>query len=210
MIKRYILLILITFTANLLCFAQDESGDEFQLIYINHTLSTPVSKLTAELKGLFNDARDFDFPTIFYLANMDSPIIAKVGFKSFKDDVENFNEIIGTIQSSRYLDINPITDIDNLIKIFNEIDYISDNNELKFKSLRWLFYVNQDFWSLNYNETIISKLYYILGLDNMPENYLKLQIKYSGSENLEYNKDKPFGVRNLSPNLINMLDILQF
>ena len=59
--------------------------------YIAHSTETPVVQLCNELRSQFDFARNYRVPTVFYLANMKMPLIAKIAVGEEEDDVESEN-----------------------------------------------------------------------------------------------------------------------
>lgn len=187
--------------------AQDSRQNSLRFIYIYHTPDTPVAELCRTLTNSFNDARNYHLPTIMYLAYMDSPYIATAGMGT--DNVEAFERIINRLQEKRFHPIDTNGDLKKLIELFDEHDFLTDWGTPKYESMYWSFYVNQEYWDANYNELIISKLYYALELGTLPADFLRFQIFYSGTEEFHYDKEYPFGQKNLCPEL-KTIELIKF
>lgn len=174
--------------------------NSLKFIYINHSSDTPVSELTEYLKRNYKDAKNHDWPLIIYLSNMGRPFIAVAGISSVDYDDE-FSELIGELQEKRYHEVDPKSDVEHIVELFNEYDFINDYGSPKFDSMTWSFYVNNEYWKLGYNELVIAQLYYVLNIASLPQDFLNLQICYSGEDELEYDEECPFGTKNLCPSL---------
>lgn len=196
--RKFLLLVILMFF-HLRVSAQNYIDNNLTFIYINHTTDTPVHLLCKRLDNEFKNARRFSKPLIIYLSNGENPYVATVGIDGL--DEENYDDIIRALQEKRFHFVDPRIDVLNILDLFNRYNFLQMNGMPKYSSLVWQFYINQDFWSANYNEQIIAKLYYTLDLDTLSSDYLHLMILYSGEKELVYNKECPFGVKNLCRNL---------
>lgn len=195
--RRLLILILSLFCT--LSSAQNFGQHSLKFIYVYHGSDTPVAELCKTLNNAFRDARNYGFPTIIYLANINKPFIATAGIG--EADVAGFENIISRLQEKRFHEIDPQSDVEKIMALFNKYDFLSDDGTPKYSSMNWTFYVNQSFWDANYNELIIARLYYALDLGSLPSDFLRFQIYYSGTEDFKYNRDYPFGRKDLCPEL---------
>lgn len=187
--------------------AQGNLDDNLTFIYINHTTDTPVQMLCNRLDDEYKSAKRFNKPLIIYLANGRNSYVAKVGVDNA--DADAYDNIIRALQERRFHNLDPRTDVLNIVDIFNAIDFLNENGKLKYESMTWEFYINQDFWDANYNEQIIARLYYVLDLAKQPDDFLHLMVFYSGDEEFVYDIEAPFGMKNLCGNLTK-LEILNY
>ena len=187
--------------------AQDSRQRSLRFTYIYHTPDTPVAELCQTLTNAFNDARNYNLPTIFYLAYMDTPYVAIAGMG--KNDVEGFEKIINRLQEKRFHSVDPSGDLKKLIELFDEYDFLTEWGVPKYESMYWSFYVNQEYWDANYNELIIAKLFYALDLGTLPDDFLRFQIFYSGTDEFHCDKKYPFGQKNLCPEL-KTIELIEF
>ena len=95
------------------------------------------------------------------------------------------------------------------MELFNENDFLKHDGTLKYNSMTWQFYVSQEFWNANYHEKIIAKLYYILDLPKISSDYLHLMIMCDRENELIYDNDNPWGLKNFCKNLVK-LEILNY
>ena len=180
-----------------------QAGKPLNFYYIAHSGETPVNTLCRSLKENAKNARNFNQPSIFYLANVDEPYMVYIDGKSTNEDMDKFEEIIGELQEKRFHELNIVFDVENLINLFNRYDFLDDSGNYKVSSMVWEFFVDQNFWDLTYNERLISKLFYSLELGDAPEGFFRLKVNFSGEKDFEYDPKYPFGVKNFTPELSN-------
>lgn len=197
MMRRLIFIISMFFCIS----ASAQINDGLTFIYINHTNDTPIQDLCKQLNAEFKTAKMLKSPLIVYLANGKNPYVASVGIDGVKQD--EYDNIIRALQEARYHPVDPRADVLNIIEIFNDHDFLNEYGVPKYGSMTWQFYIDHEFWQANYNEHIIAKLYFVLGLDMLPNDYLHLKLFYSGDSEFDYDLDNPFGLKNLCANLVN-------
>ena len=178
--------------------------------YIAHSTETPVVQLCNELRSQFDFARNYRVPTVFYLANMKMPLIAKIAVGEEEDDVETFDRIIKELQERRFHSVDSKEDVNQIVSLFNQYDFVDDNDSPKYKEMEWNFFIDQAFWDLKYNEKIIATLYYTLDIENYASDFLRLRVFYSGDrDELIFDEANPYGLKNICPN-INIFERLKF
>ncbi len=178
--------------------------------YIAHSTETPVVQLCNELRSQFDFARNYRVPTVFYLANMKMPLIAKIAVGEEEDDVETFDRIIKELQERRFHSVDSKEDVNQIVSLFNQYDFVDDNDSPKYREMEWNFFIDQAFWDLKYNEKIIATLYYTFDIEDFASDFLKLRVFYSGeNDELMFDETNPYGLKNICPN-INIFDRLKF
>lgn len=209
--KRFFLLLFLSslFTMADLS-AQDNAPNTKDLplnfIYISHDRTTNTTALTRTLKEIYDIAYDpyqsaTAVPHIFYLADDVSPkvIYMNIGKNNFK---EFERDILGEIGNSMSHNVLPGFDVDSIIKIFNDIDFLDEDGNLQFYSFSMKFYVSREFWEQGFNESLIAYLYWVMGMDKyMPNPDLwqySFEVFCSKSEEPYVDMTKPFGDSNLS------------
>lgn len=208
MMKKLVIVCFLLFSAFLsVSAAGDSSTQELRFIYITNSVDTPTASLTKHLKQVYKDGMNYGYPTIFYLSNMNNSIVASIGLG--RDDTKAFGEIINILQTSTYNNVDANHDLENIMDIFDSVDFLDENGKFRYQSMVWDFFINQSFWNLGYNDKIIAGLYYILDIDNIPDGCFRLRIQYSGSGDLAYSLPKPFGGR-LDCSKINNFDLIKF
>ena len=195
---RRLLFVLFLSLFPLLSGAQDISTREqtLEFYYIAHDRTSPIGKICDFIKERQKEATYYkDLAMIFYLADADSPIVVKMNLPG--DNRADFQNIINALQQNMSHDINPRDDIRQITELFNEIDYIDDNGNPRFRSFQWISFITPLFWQMQYNEDVIAALYFIMDMDKLSEDYLTIDIYYDSENPLNYNKEIPFGPKEI-------------
>ena len=170
---------------------------DLTIVFIAHTTDVPLAKLTETLEEHYRNGVQFGNEVIFYLSNGSEPHIVKVNTK--EQNNEDFEaEIIDELWAKRSHDIDPYFDVENIINIVNENDFVDENGKLKYLSVTFDFFVTETFWTMKYNESIISKLYFALDVNTIKQDNpaLYFNVHYA-SEGHEVDNTNKFGVKNL-------------
>lgn len=197
--KRFFIFILgIISSCNL--YAQTQDQQELRFVYIAHDENTATDRLCERLQMMYNDALELpeNFAVIFYLANSYNPIVIKVNTPG--DNSRDFPLLIDALQNSRFHNSDPLVDVEKILEIFNDdkMDILDAKGDFRYRLVDWSYYVNRTFWSLGLNEAIIANLYWTFEMDKyIDARYLSLSIWYSKGDNLVYNKQYPFGKKNI-------------
>jgi hypothetical protein len=177
----------------------------YQFVYIDHEVNTPVNQLCKKLKELYDDAYETGDVLIIYLSTglpsegncMLSLTNLKDATEKKQDTEEAFDKIIGALQNSNYHSVNPKADVYNILKLFDTYNYQNDNGMLTYKNVKLSFYVGSRFWTLGYEYSILSYLYALLDVANMPQSSFSFNIMTSLADMPKFEKGKPFGELNL-------------
>lgn len=162
--------------------------------YISQDFSTPIEKICEVLEDEYRTAISYDdYKVVFYLPNYDQPLIVKINTED--DNRSDFETLITEIRSKYTHDTSPYTDISNIVDIFDKNDFASDDLDM----VRMNWYVNPTFWTMQYNESLIASLYFILELDKY-EDKVSIDIWHSSDDGLKINRRNPFGSKNLPGN----------
>lgn len=169
----------------------------FNFIYIAHDVTTPIQHLTERLREIYRDAIRYNNAAVFYLSNGTNPIVVRVNMPG--DNRNDFdNLLISELQEKNSHDIVADIDVDKIMDIVNRNEITNDNGGLLYNSITFDFYVNQNFWVLQYNETIISTLYFTFNV----RKYIDLEKEFyfnvyqNKDDKIDYAEGKPFGNRN--------------
>lgn len=179
-------------------FGQDKSSKDLQFIYIAHDENTAVGSLLDRLTEAYNDARNYPETRelILYLANDTDPVIVQVNTEY--DNQGQFGQIVEELQTKISHTINPDVDRETIVNLFNENDMIDEAGNPRYYSVEWTYYVNSTFWSLGNNEDIISGLYFIMDMKPLIDSgNMKVYVMYGTNDRLQYDKNLPFGTKNL-------------
>lgn len=176
--------------------AAQKVNSDFYFIYIAHDRATPVQRLSKVLQDLYDDAVKYGHSCVFYLANNDTPYIVNVNTEN--DNRNDFSlKIIAELQNKIAHGINPRFDVDNIVAMFNENDYLLSDQELRYTSVTWNFYTSEWFWKEGYNESLIASLYWIMGVENTQDLDFYFNVFHSSDDELEMEDGLTFGRRNL-------------
>lgn len=182
-----------------------QQAKNYQFVYIDHEINTPVNQLCAKLKELYEFAEETGDVLIIYLSTGNPSEEHRIlSLKNIKDvsgkdlDKEKaFNNIIGALQNSNYHAVNPKADVNNIINLFDTYRYQDEKGAITYKSVKLNFYVGSRFWQHGYNYLVLSYLYSLLDVENMPKGVFSYNIMISRSDKPVYPEGKPFGDTNL-------------
>lgn len=188
-----ILIISLMLSLPLAASAQEKT---FELYYIAHDYTTKVESICSMLEERYEVALEYDdCAVVFYLPNAERPFIVKMNLPG--DNRRDFEELLGELRTRFSHESYVYVDLPNLTDIFNGTDFIDDEGNYNFRSMRISWLINSSFWAMNYNESLISSLYFILELDKY-QDYVTVDIWDTGDERIRINSHYPFGKRNLT------------
>lgn len=179
-------------------FAQDYSKTNLHVIYIDHETSTPVARLSERLREQRNDAIEVDDAFIVYMADGSKPLVSLVNLPDTKgrDKEEAMYAIFDALQNVNSHNIIESEDRRLLLELFDEFNFVDENNKVRFNNVTIDFYIGPSFWVLGY-EKIISHLYVALEVAKFPKERFAFNIFKPKGIKLDYPEGKPFGVGNL-------------
>lgn len=178
--KKVFLLLLLSSSlfSDSILFAQKKIKT-FEFIYVAHNMDTPITTLINKLHDLYYtkvseyEAKEVD-ACIFYLAKGHTPKIVTVNLGADENlpnnNREKIEEWLSELNKPDYR-VEPYSDVDSIIKIFNQYDFLNETGHLKYEKIKFNFYVDNEFWEGGYNESLIARLYWILGLDRFKDNF---------------------------------------
>lgn len=173
-----------------------EKERHLYFIYITHDHTTPIQRLGQLLIDMNEDAKKYGYSCIFYLANGESPHIVRVN--TLNDNRQDFEgRILGELQNKMSHDVNPLYDVEKIVELFNENEFVGTDGNLLYSSVTWRFYVNKNFWT-QYNETIIASLYWTMELDKLKDTEFYFDVFQDENDLVEYDEKVPFGPKNLA------------
>lgn len=186
----------LSFTFSVMAQEFPASQQTFEFYYIAHDEQTPVGKVCDFLIERQKEATYYnDLAMVFYLANGDDPLIVRMNLP--EDNRKDFQKIINALQQQISHDISPKADREEIVRLFNEVDFVDDQGNLSFRTFQWISFVTPMFWQMKYNEDVLAALYFILDMGQLPEGYLTMDVYYDNATPLNYNKRFPFGEKNL-------------
>lgn len=177
--------------------AQERSNDELNFYYIAHDRKTNVQRLSHELQRAYDNLKEYDNAGIFYLANGEEPIIVKVNLPD--ENEKDFPHLIGEMQEKLAHDIFADYDIDRILDLFTVTPFVNDNDELLYNQVNWNYYITSNFWTMMYNESIISTLYWTFDMDQLSRNQeFYMNIIRSPEDEISTIQGQEMGLKNLS------------
>lgn len=182
----------------LILFSAAVSAQEktLRFFYIAHDENTISQKLIYELRNNYDDAVNSpdDIAVVFYLPNGNYPVVVRVNTNHANP--KDFDRIVDELQTKRSHDVDVTTDLKTIPEIFNDID--NAGGKRAFRNVEWNYYINSTFWDLGYNESVIAALSWILEMPAaVSSGYLKLNFYADENDVLAYDKECPFGPKDL-------------
>lgn len=171
--------------------AQDR---KLNFYYITKDYTTSTNNLCDWLEAKYKDGEENPLCcNIFYLANEESAIVIRQNLS--KDNSHAFQkELIANLVRRSETAIVGVYDINNIIKILNEINILDATGSKTFSVCNINFIVTPTFWNLSYNETLIAKLYTIMEVGaEWAKGYVNFNIYHSDKEGIMVDQDHPLG-----------------
>ena len=203
---------LLTCLAAFLLTAVAMQARTLRFVYIAHDVDTPIEMLVQKIEGYFEDLEDEADDeesvqqTIIYLSSGSNPIIANM--KSGQRDDDNFNRVITELYERNFHDVDTEVDMNRVIELLSENDFLSSTGGLDMSQLKFEFFVTPTFWSMRQNESFIASLFYTLGIDkfydtNSPEYTRSVTYKtfFPSVDDMRKclgSEGKPFGNKNVN------------
>ena len=205
MMSKYKNVVLMTILAlvNSVCInAQDYSKMNFHFVYIDHESSTPVNKLCQRIRTLRDDAIEVEDALIIYLSDGRQSLMSFTNLHDVhgknRDKSEAFTGIIDALQNANSHEVIAREDRKNILKLFEEHNFVDEEGRLRFNSVVMDFYVGPKFWTLGNNEKVISHLYVDLDIESFSQEELTFNVFKSKEEVLNYPDGMPFGDNNIN------------
>lgn len=175
--------------------AQEKVDSDFTFYYISHDRQTNVQALTHELQQAYDELKEYDNAGIFYLANGEEPLIVKVNMP--KENEKDFPHLIGEMQEKLAHDISADYDVNRILSIFEESNFVDEQGSLLYNSVNWNFYVTSSFWTMTYNESIIGTLYWAMDMGELRANQeFYLNVLRSSEDVVTYENGQAIGIKN--------------
>lgn len=149
-----------------LLFIVSVNARNVKFIYIAHDVESPVEKLMKKIERYHDDLDPDDTEsndrTIVYISSGDNPIIADM--RSGNLDEDNYERVMHEFERN-YHDVDAEVDIDKVIELFSEDDFLDASGRLDVNDITFEFYVTPIYWVNNQHQKFIASLYYAFGLD---------------------------------------------
>ena len=167
-----------------------------EFVYVAHDRTTPVNALCERLTEIHDYAmQDESMAVIFYLANADAPRIVRMNLPG--DNRDDLGGLLGEIRYKSAHEIFPDVDQEEIVRLFDEVDFLNDSGNPSFTSFKMTWSVNPTFWSLGYNESLIARLFFTLDLGSLSGGYFNMEVWHARNDGLKYDEEMPFGPKNL-------------
>lgn len=185
----------------LFCFAvnaQETSDKNYRFIYIAHDVSTPINRLSKELRTKYREAIQYDDVAIFYLSSGYESIIVNVNTPN-NDNREDFEKrLMSELQEYNSHDVEAEVDVDNILETISKNDFSTRKGQLNYASVNMDFYIGSLFWTLGNNESILSTLYTALDVPSYNSETFAFNVFRNIEDNLVYPEGMPFGKMNVN------------
>lgn len=143
--------------------AHDEG--QLRFYYISKDSYTIQGPLVQSLREAYSDAVNKKQPTVFFLPNSgDEPTVVKINLPG--DNRREFEGLISTLVTGNHQP-NGASDIEAIIKLFDNDDYLLPSGKLRYGHFMLAFYVCPSFLE---DSVFIPHLYFSLGLDELPQD----------------------------------------
>lgn len=185
-------------SVNVYCQKEPDSSKSLHFIYIAHSEETLIGKVDQEfVQPEFANVAENEQRAIIYLANAENPIIIPMGFE--KDDYQKYNELFRTEMNSNSHEVYPSFDLQRIIELFNQYNFVDSEGNLLYSSVTLDFFVNSQFWDMGGADRLLAPLMFSLDIKRCAkdENFTCRFLASELDTNLSYDKEHPFGLKNL-------------
>lgn len=195
---KKILYIIMMLAASVAMSARPVQSKSFYFAYIAHDEATYVDEMISNIQARYDRAmEDKNYVVVLYMSNGDSPVIVQVNTDN--DNRADFSKLKETLGARRSHAVYPEEDLEKIVALFNEVDFVSDeDNSISYRSADWHFHLTSGFLKNGYNESLIAKLAFVMGVEHFSTENFRIRYYFSGYDVPEYDHDAPFGKRNYS------------
>ena len=199
--QTVLLTVMIMFVSAFTVKAQDFSNVNLHFVYIDHEPSTPVNQLCQRIRTLRDDAIEVEDALIVYLSDGKQSLMSFTNLQDVnsgdRDKNEAFVDIVAALQDANSHDVIAQEDRRNILKLFEEYNFIDEDGRFLFNSVTMDFYVGPEFWSLGNHEKVISHLYVDFDAASFPKDKLAFNVFKPKGQSLNYQEGMPFGDNNI-------------
>lgn len=202
MIKRFISLVCILIfisilQAQTLTVGESQRDKNYTFVYICRDYQISPKDVCRLLDSYYKLAQQYGHTCIFYLADENNkPIILKLN-TGHGDNPNDFALLKEEIQTNVH---NAIfnTDVDNILRLINETDFVDNNHVPLYKNIRMEFCVSQMFLQYRSQEQIIVPLYCALKKD-IPVIMFSPSVSKSDYKKIDVPAEQGlFGIKNVN------------
>lgn len=137
---------------------------------------------------------DKNFLLVIYLASEDNPLVVEINTPD--DNRGDYPELLAEVKSVHINKVYPDSDLQRLVALFEKLEMFSQSYDIMYDSVDWHFHVTSDFWKQGYNESLISSLCFVMGVDHFENTNFRLRCYFSRYDDFEYDEAYPFGKKN--------------
>lgn len=201
--KKYFLLLIValTFMPTIFANAQDYSKMNFHFVYIDHETSTPVNQLCKRIRTLRDDAIEVEDALVVYLSDGRQSMMSFTNLKDINNENRDTNEafvnIIAALQDANSHDVIAREDRKNILKLFDDYNFIDEQGRFLFNSVTMDFYIGPDYWNLGNHEKVIAHLFVDFDASSFAKTKLAINIFKPKGVDLKYPEGMPFGDNNI-------------
>jgi hypothetical protein len=150
---------------------------------------------------LRDDAIEVEDALIVYLSDGRQSLLSFTNLEDKKgmerDKSEAFVNIIAALQDANSHDVRAQDDRNNILKLFEEYNFVDDEGRFLFNSVTMDFYVGPEYWVLGNNEKVISHLFVDFDAASFPKEKLAFNVFKPKEQALDYPEGMPFGDNNI-------------
>lgn len=181
--------------------AQDYSKVNLHFVYIDHEPSTPVNQLCQRIRTLRDDAIEVEDALIVYLSDGRQSLLSFTNLQDVygknRDKNDAFVDIIAALQDANSHDVIAQEDRKNILRLFDEYNFVDENGRFLFNSVTMDFYVGPEYWTLGNHEKVISHLFVDFDAASFPKEKLSFNVFKPKGLSLNYQEGIPFGDNNI-------------
>ena len=181
--------------------AQDYSKVNLHFVYIDHAPSTPVNQLCQRIRTLRDDAIEVEDALIVYLSDGRQSLLSFTNLQDVygknRDKNDAFVDIIAALQDANSHDVIAQEDRKNILRLFDEYNFVDENGRFLFNSVTMDFYVGPEYWTLINHEKVISHLFVDFDAASFPKEKLSFNVFKPKGLSLNYQEGIPFGDNNI-------------
>lgn len=196
--KKHLLYIIVSVLALFACSkaaAADTANKSLCFVYIAKSEMTAKQSLAEYLDLRYKKAMsDQNFVLVVYMAGEDGPSVVEINTPD--DNRESYPALLEAIKGSECDKVYPDSDVSRLVVLFEKLKMMSPDYEIQYDFVDWHFHVTSDFWKMGYNESLISSLCFVMGVDHLDDANFRLRCYFSRYDEFEYDEAFPFGKKN--------------
>lgn len=173
--------------------AAGHNDKAFCFVYVAVSDATSVKEVTDYLDLRYRKAlADEDYVLVMYLSNGEDPCVVEVNTSS--DNRGSYSGFLEELKSGDSYELDPEYELTRLTALFDRLGVVSENDdEIMYDSVDWHFHVTSDFWKRGYNESLISSLCFVMGVDHLEDANFRLRCYFSRNDEFEFDEEYPFG-----------------